>query len=157
MSSETWALVGVVVGAVLGALAQIITDRLRRNHDNSMLVRNERRDAYTEFLAATTAALAPLATARSVFDAPIEEPHRQSAADDLNPSGHALNRLSVALARVHLTAPGDTHAAAISVHVATLAFMFKDEDGMVERLVGAQTEFSRLAKSDLRVPLGAPT
>jgi len=148
LSSETWALIGVVVGAVLGAVAQITADRLRRKHDNAMLVRNERREAYAELLAAAANALAPLATARHVFEA-LGEGRKVQSAENLVASGEALNRLGVAVARVQLAAPDDTHAAALGVQATTLAFMFRDEQGMAEGLAESQAHFARLAKRDL--------
>jgi hypothetical protein len=153
MSSETWALVGVIVGALLGGTAQVVADWLRQRHERRSAARTDRREAYTEFLAAATTALAPVAASREAFQAENEEGKtaalEQAESVLVSSARQALDRLSVAAARVDLVGPEDTHAAAMSVMSAVLAYMVKDEEGMVESLADAHREFSRLAKRDL--------
>lgn len=74
MSTEAWTLVGVVVGALLGGVAQLVADWLRRRHETRVLARNDRRDAYATFLSAASAALAPIAASRNEFQRQIMPP-----------------------------------------------------------------------------------
>ncbi|NUR08352.1 MAG: hypothetical protein HOQ45_15265 [Nocardioidaceae bacterium] len=50
MSKEAWALAGVIVGAILGALAQIINEWLKAQRERRGSLRAERRDAYVAYL-----------------------------------------------------------------------------------------------------------
>jgi len=149
MNTEAWAIVGVVVGAILGGGAQILADWIRRRGERTILTRAERREAYSEFLAASTQAIGGFAHAKTLFvpDGAAMGRERRIA---LSESTRATqNRMAVATSRVELVAPEDTRTAAIRVFTAAMAFMFKDEEGMVDRLVDAQLEFQRLAKRDL--------
>lgn len=169
MSKEVWALLGVAVGAALGALAQLIFDTLRRRHEKIVAMRVERRDAYTELLAAVTSALGPLAMSRTVFERRHMRTEDNRGGDDthggntgrlvgetsthdldaLGQGGAALNRMTLAGARIELIAPSDTIGAAAAFQASALRFMFRDETDMVEDFVQAQTEFVQLAKRDL--------
>ena len=158
VGSEVWALVGVVIGVILGGAAQILADSLRRRHEKRSILRAERREAYTEFLAATTAGLEGAvvlqAEYRSMFGkeetAAAKSPERQPVPSVLFDSGReGFNRLAIALSRVELIAPNDTFQAAQLVHLAVMGYLFKDEHGMAEELVQRNMEFARLAKRDL--------
>jgi hypothetical protein len=171
MSNQIWALLGVAVGAGLGALAQLVFDSLRRRHEKMVAMRIERRDAYTELLAAVTSALGPLAMGRAVFErryAGEQEDEGASATrggntdrvvgaptshdlDALGNVGGALNRMTLAGARIELLAPSDTVGAAVAFRASAMRFMFRDEDGMVEDFVRSQTDFLELAKRDLEL------
>jgi hypothetical protein len=50
---------------------------------------------------------------------------------------------------VDLLAPTDTSTAGAMVQASAMGFMFRDEEGMVEKFALAQQEFSELAKRDL--------
>ena len=166
MSGEVWALVGVVVGSVLGAVAQIVGDRLRRRHENDLLLRQERRAAYMEMLAAGTAAYVPLAAGgllrrrQAMNDG---EPNPQVPQDATWPLGEAdaklaldaNNRLLAALASVELCAPEDTRDAAVQLHQAVMAYAIEFDPNdlsaatLAERYADRQSDFSLLAKRDL--------
>jgi hypothetical protein len=47
---EVWGLGGVIVGAFLGAVAQIVADWLRRNHEKQMATRALREGAYADWM-----------------------------------------------------------------------------------------------------------
>lgn len=50
MSAEAWALAGVVVGAVLGGVAQMAGDALRRRHEREAATKEARRLVYTDWI-----------------------------------------------------------------------------------------------------------
>jgi hypothetical protein len=50
MSAQTWALIGVVVGAVLGGLSQVVADQLRARREREVIIGALRRDAYIGFI-----------------------------------------------------------------------------------------------------------
>lgn len=174
MSSETWALVGVVVGAVLGGVAQLIGDAIRHLREKQTRVRDERREAYTEFIGIAETALLPLSGYRHAVDTrtALVEDHAASdlakayelmdvedrksvdagimqQVDQIHAGRDALGRLSIALVKVHLVAPGDTYFAASGVAATLMKYQFKDEDGMAEELATGLVEFQNLAKRDL--------
>lgn len=60
MNAELWALVGVVVGAVLGGAAQIITSLLTDRRAHQKWIRERQVDAYQAFMAAAEAKVLPL-------------------------------------------------------------------------------------------------
>lgn len=144
MSTETWALLGVVVGAILGALAQLVADSLRRRHEKALVSRTDRREAYTEFLAGAQGLLKP-----------AERGGRTTARAVLTDLHDALDRVNVARARVDLVAPEDTYEACDSVHSSLIVLILKDDEKEAPHVpelrayVHARQEFLRLAKRDL--------
>jgi len=174
VGSETWALVGVVVGAILGGVAQVVGDAVRHGREKQTRVRDEQREAYIEFIGIAETALLPLSSYRHAFDTgtagveghafadlakafesmDVEDRKRVEAGilqqvDRLHAGRDALGRLSIALVKIHLVAPGDTYLAASRVATTLMKYQFKDEDGMAEELATRLVEFQSLAKRDL--------
>jgi hypothetical protein len=52
VSTQTWAIVGVVVGALLGGVAQIVADILRSGREHARELRDVRRSAAVAMLEA---------------------------------------------------------------------------------------------------------
>ena len=108
MSGESWALVGVAVGALLGGLAQLANGYVQDARARRRDLRVERRAAYVELLAARQNVLGYLEP---------RAPHDERARDPGGPSWNegtatAFERLGTAVATVRLVAPTSTWAAA---------------------------------------------
>lgn len=58
MTSEVWAIVGVIVGAILGGSGQIVADSIRHRRDRQQRIQALRREAYSEFLRAISSVYA---------------------------------------------------------------------------------------------------
>lgn len=151
MSSEAWALVGVVIGAVSGGAIQVLADWLRRRHERASVRRVERREAYAAFLGAVAEALAPLTGARHALIArQAGSVPTEASRAALEAGQETLSRMSAATARVELCSPEDTQAAAAKVNGHLMTLLFADEPGAAEEIAKAQQEFGRLAKRDLQ-------
>ena len=140
MSSEVWALVGVVVGSVLGALAQIVADRLRRRNDNRILLHQERRAAYIEFMATYSRAVGKI----SLFS-----PYGDEA--DPGAVRRAADRIITAMAAVTLCAPEDTLEAAQAIQRLLFEAVSGQSDPVTDDLVKSVASFQIAAQRDLRL------
>jgi hypothetical protein len=153
VSSGAWALVGVIVGTILGAVAQIVSDKVQRDRERTLLIRSERREAYTEVLAAASSAVLPLTVARRVMDrgtGPAKEVHAVMR-EDLITGGEAIDRLSTGVARVQLVAPEDTSLAALELHAAVMLFFVQEvTDVAAAEFAEKQYAFHQCARRDLR-------
>lgn len=157
MSGQVGALLGVVIGVLLGGVAQALADRRRNANELELALLDQRREAYTEFLAAVIEGTAPIYQSRLAMSDNGEATAAFASAryKALQGGSGALLRLSVALARVELVAPTDTAFQATLTNAATIGLMVGQDDAdgavtrAVEELVTAQRGFQRLAKRDL--------
>ncbi len=97
------------------------------------------------FLAASPAALSPIAESRFAHARDGVVPHELRGERDVGvlvSARKAQSRMTVAGARLNLVAPEDTHMAAVDVLGATLAYMFRDEEGMAECLASTSASAS---------------
>jgi hypothetical protein len=103
-------------------------------------------------MAAGTTAIVPSAASMSVMGDDNPEPTHarlMHQKEQLLAAQTALRRLTVAIARVELVAPADTHFAAASIQAAVLPLRYRDGNLDVDRLVRAHMEFAEMAKRDL--------
>lgn len=87
--SQWGPLVGVVVGAVLGGLAQVVAGTVQRKHDRRREHDRHRRDAYVAY----TRALDDFLITSSMVD--------MAAAEGVNSLDHALDRINRYVATLH--------------------------------------------------------
>lgn len=87
MPEEAWALAGVVIGALLGGLAQIISSGLQDRRAHRAWRRDKRAEAYAEYVAAVRTALLRAGGMR-----PHTDPRENAAAVHDPVSYAALNR-----------------------------------------------------------------
>ena len=124
MNTQLWTLLGVVTGGVIGAMAQLISDRLRRKYEVRRDLVVARRIAYAGLIAAAT-----------------------NTAGDLTPSG-ASEKLASSTALVLLVAPPDTRGAAMNLHNGIHALHGGNRDALTQMLTD-RAEFLRLAFRDI--------
>lgn len=141
VDGELWALVGIVVGAILGGFGQVVADQLRAKQERVAVRREVQQTAYAAFIAHASVAM---------LAEPLE-------------SAEPLHVLTHSSANVQLVAPRATSDAALSL---TLSLMLKhgaelksqlDEDEaepptIDDAVTAGMDEFIKLAKRDLGLP-----
>lgn len=144
MSSQVWALAGVVVGAILGGLAQIVNGWIVGKRDHLATLRQERMRAYAAFMAAVEACT----NERVALDRILGTEERRGGLPQLDAYKASLQRVYEALGWIFIVAPLDTTAAASQ----TSEFLGLPSKERPDTNPDAQ--FITLAKRDLGVPLG---
>lgn len=121
MSTQVWALAGVIVGAVLGGGAQILADRLRHRREQDDWLRNQRQAAYHDVLAACDELLIQIRnvlTAREIRDSdPTMGEHVQLEVTAVDELFDHKRDLIHAVERVRIYGTNDTISEAIQVEV----------------------------------------
>ncbi len=150
---------GVVVGALLGGVAQIIADWLRGRRERQHYIRDTRRAAYAELVAADTDAWNRIELAVRLKDVQATQPgDRELVRTMVLESRQASTRLNAAVANVGLVAPTDTWKAATALMrvVAPSAVNFDDREARAKHQAARQ-RFLDLAHRDLGIPGTDPT
>jgi hypothetical protein len=149
VNSEVWALLGVVVGAMLGALAQIVAGSVEHRHEMAKLVREERRQMYSELLTVVNEAISAWSSVhRNVNDTGwIKNEAYNSAMNVFARGGTVLSQLEI-------VAPDDTQQAARALlreasEVPGIGGSHERRKASAQRLVEKRKAFLGLAKRDL--------
>lgn len=100
VSAEAWALLGVVIGALLGGAAQVVAGHLRSKYEREHAVREQRQSAYSWLIQTVHESGVALASLQPDEPRPLD----------------AFTGLGAALAHVHLVAPQDTYEAAFTLY-----------------------------------------
>jgi hypothetical protein len=156
MSKELWALAGVVVGAILGALAQVVNEWLKAKRESKTRLRDERRAAYVALLDANDRTLTS-ALAAEVWLGSLPDEERKASLDKYRqPVLAALTEGHAALSALWLIAPRDTYDAATAMHYAAHDIGEKaatpgEPDGS-HTWQDRKDEFVNLARRDLGTP-----
>lgn len=145
MSGEVWAIVGVVVGAVLGGGAQIVADRLNRAEARRQRQRDLQHAAYVDLLAAVMESLQVTAAYQRARANPEASDYAITHGDA---SLAAMQRLQVAHSSTEVVAPPATRDAAYKLVDAAMDYFvnakWEDASTASERAI-----FVQLAKRDL--------
>ena len=152
MNAEWVGLVGVVVGAVLGGASQIVADGIRRRDERKRTLRDERRAAYLEFLAAVPRSMGTFQQMGTRFTEAFSSGAESVKIENSESMTDSLTRLMLAVSAVELVAPADTLGAARMLQGNLMMFMVPrvaDANEVVDRVVKSQAEFTELAKRDL--------
>jgi gas vesicle protein len=141
VSGETWALVGVVVGAILGGASQLLNDILKARRESHSKRAAIRRDVYARFIVTASES----GTAMSNMQRGGETP----AGDSLITEALARNDAALAaLAEVRIVAPDDTYEAAEEWAAWSIPDMAQPSPRTYENRTTARDKFLALAKRD---------